>query len=865
MRWSANVVRQVLPNGLTLLVQRDTAAPVVAVVTHVRAGYFDEPDRWVGIAHVLEHMFFKGTARRGPGDIARETQLVGGYINAGTIYDKTVYYTVLPSSDGGTARALDVQADALMHAALDPGELSRELEVIIQEANRKLDSPSAVTGESLYELLFLVHRMRRWRIGNEAGLRTLTARDVREYYQSRYTPDRVIVGIVGNIDPEHVLGIANATYMNWVRPTSVVEPSPEEPDEDASAIRVLRGDVQRPLASLGWRTVGTLHPDAPALDIAASVLGSGRGSRLYRALRVPGIAAMTHASHYTPTEVGVFQLDLEAEADKLDQAIEGTWGQVASLAHDGPSDQELERVRALLETSWARRNESMEGRAATLCDAEALGSCELADELFARAMAVTRDDVRRVMTHYGRDARMSAVVYLPRDANTKFEDAWPPKLAARPASPAAITLPADTPASGTEASPSRKEGPGKVVHWAFPKADLLVRPKPGSGVVSLLLHFPEVPAAESQDNAGISWLLARSVIRGAGSLGGEELAQAAELAGGSIAPSVGTESIGWGITVRPDGVSRGAAILRMLAMEPHLDDADVVRERELQMSDARRVRDDMLRYPLQRVLLEGFPAHSYGLPKLGDPDDVARLKASDVRAWATRVVSRRPVIIVVGDVDADAAAAGVELLTDWTPPVTDLSASVTPPVWMAGRGSESRDKKQSALALAFRACQFDSSDRFAITVAGSVLSGLAGRLFEELREKRALAYTVAALPWLARRAGVMLCYIATSPDREDEARTAMLEELGRLSADAPTSDELERARNYAAGSVEIRQQSGRAIAAEILEAWVHGSLNDLIDTPARLRTVSRDDVVRIAEGVFRPDERAEYVVRGMSS
>ena len=122
MTWCEGVARRVLTNGLTLLVQRDTSAPVVAAVTHVKAGYFDEPDEWVGIAHVLEHMFFKGTARRGPGQIARETQMVGGYLNAGTIYDQTVYYTVLPSTHGGLEQALDVQADALMHSALDADE-----------------------------------------------------------------------------------------------------------------------------------------------------------------------------------------------------------------------------------------------------------------------------------------------------------------------------------------------------------------------------------------------------------------------------------------------------------------------------------------------------------------------------------------------------------------------------------------------------------------------------------------------------------------------------------------------------------------------------------------------------------------------
>ena len=103
-----------LPNGLTLLVQEDRSAPAVAVVTHVKAGFFDEPDHWVGVSHVLEHMFFKGTARRGVGAIARETKSAGGYLNASTTYDHTSYFTVLPAS--GLAAALDIQSDALRNS-----------------------------------------------------------------------------------------------------------------------------------------------------------------------------------------------------------------------------------------------------------------------------------------------------------------------------------------------------------------------------------------------------------------------------------------------------------------------------------------------------------------------------------------------------------------------------------------------------------------------------------------------------------------------------------------------------------------------------------------------------------------------------
>ena len=96
--WSSGVVRSVLPNGLTVLIHPDPTAPAVSVVIHVRAGFFDEPDRWQGISHVLEHMFFKGTPTRGVGQIALETKALGGYLNAYTSYDATTYYVVLPAA-----------------------------------------------------------------------------------------------------------------------------------------------------------------------------------------------------------------------------------------------------------------------------------------------------------------------------------------------------------------------------------------------------------------------------------------------------------------------------------------------------------------------------------------------------------------------------------------------------------------------------------------------------------------------------------------------------------------------------------------------------------------------------------------------
>src|SRR4026208_2485376 len=132
-RWTGDVRREVLPNGLTLLAQAVPGATAVAAVSYVRAGFFDEPDRLAGVSHVLEHMLFKGTPTRAVGEIAREMKAAGGYLNAGTGYDHTQYFAVLPPES--LPAALDLQSDAIRRSLLDTAPPKRELPVPTAEAN----------------------------------------------------------------------------------------------------------------------------------------------------------------------------------------------------------------------------------------------------------------------------------------------------------------------------------------------------------------------------------------------------------------------------------------------------------------------------------------------------------------------------------------------------------------------------------------------------------------------------------------------------------------------------------------------------------------------------------------------------------
>jgi zinc protease len=862
--WTEGVRREVLPNGLTLLVQSDYSAPVVAVVTHVKAGFFDEPDRWTGISHVLEHMFFKGTARRGLGAIAKETKAAGGYLNAGTGYDHTSYFTVLPAS--GLAAALDIQADALRNSIVDQNELARELQVIIQEAKRKRDTPDAVAQETLHEVMFDRHRIRRWRIGHEEQLARITRDEVLSYYRTRYVPERTIVAITGAVEVDRALELARAAYADWPAARGAIDQSPEEPFHREVRARTLRGDVTQAELVLGWRTVPALHPDAPTLDLAAGVLASGRGSWLYRALRETGIVTSISAQNYAPTELGVFSVGADLAPENLPRALDGISECVSRLTLLGPGPDELERARTLLKARWARRLESMEGKAAAMAAAEALEDVSFLDREYAALLAVDAEAVREAAARYLHPDNVSGVAYLPEQqgeeltanllersfAITALRAAPAPSLSRR-------TVPLASPASG------RWEA--QVLHTPLAGVDLLVRRKSGVPLVTLGVYVPRAEF-DPPSQAGLGALTVRSSVRAAGDLDAGGLAFAFERLGGTLSPTAGADWLGFGTTVLAENLGEAGALLDVVFQAPRLEEQDVSTERGLMAMEAERVADDMFRYPFQLGFAAAFGEEGYGLPVGGLPETLPTISTADVRAWHSRAfLGVRPVVVAVGDVDpeeASAALAGV--FRDYRP--LPNGSRLSPLLWkdagadLATR-EVSRDKAQSALAMIFPGPGRRDPDRHAAEVWAAVASGLGGRMFEALRDRRSLAYTVLASSWQRGRAGALLSYIATSPEREQEARTAMLDELGRF-ARAPVSQvELAQAVNYLAGQAEVSRQSAASLAGEILEAWLIGNgLVDLEDPAAAFRAVTAADVLRVAEGNLHLSRRAEGVIRG---
>jgi zinc protease len=861
-----SVLRVVLRNGLTLLVRRDDSAPAVAIVTWVKAGYFDETDDVVGIAHVLEHMYFKGTPTRGVGAISRETKAAGGYLNAGTIYDHTSYYTVLPSASLTTG--LHIQFDAYANSVIDAEELRKELEVIIQEAKRKADNPSAVTTETLYELLHDRHRIRRWRIGREPGLRALTRDTLAAFYRNFYQPSETILVIVGDLDPELVVRQVDELHGSLPPSTVRRSPGPSEPDHRGFRYREMSADITQSHLALGWRTPGTMHSDTPLLDIAAAVLGAGRASRLYRAVRDRSLAASVQAYDYTPTELGVFSIQAEGPPDRVLDAARAIWHETHALREIGIGRDELWRARRLFESRWIRRLETMEGQASYLAEWEAVGGWQLGERYLERMLTASCEQVSEVVRAHLAPERAGLCVYRPSDERALASDPGAMRALLDDARPA--PLPVSPPRAAVAAAvrvgvpPVEREVARVRVYRTGNDIPVLVRHKPGAPLVHLGVFVLGGATEEDADLAGLTALLARTSIKGTARRSAEQIADDAEHLGGSIGTAVGAESFGWTLSVPADYADAAVELLADVVQQPTFPESALDTERDIALADLALLRDDMYRYPLRLLAQAAFTGHPYGVPASGTEETLHRIDAERVRDWHRRRVLEAPIAIgAVGAVDADLMAERLthcfETLRMAEPASLERPRTLRCPVTVA----ESRDKAQTALAMAFPGPSRTDDTRYAAHLLAGVASGLGGRFFEELRDRRSLAYTVSAFASERRLAGLFVSYIATSPEREEEARSALLREFQKLRESPVTGEELERARRYSIGTHAIARQSGATVLGEMLDAWMFGrDLAELEEHDARVSAVTAEHILDLARECFDESALVQAVIRG---
>jgi zinc protease len=859
----------VLKNGLTVIVREQQAVPLTSITTYVKVGYFDEDDRISGISHVIEHMFFKGTSKRPVGEIARQTQALGGYLNAYTYYDRTVYHTEVPSEN--MKQALEIQADALWNSVYDADELKRELEVVIQENNRKLDNPPAVASEKLYEAAFQQHRMKRWRIGTPEGLRALTRDDIVSYVKKYYRPSNVILSIAGNLDVEQTIAEVARVYGSIPANDAALErdSGPAEPEQSELRYGWQRGSIEQSHIAFGFHAPGVLTEDARALQVLAAILGEGRASVLNQYIRdEKGLITSGSAGLLAFPSLGYFEVDFET--DKPLEAQPAVLAEIENIKKNGVTKEQLARAKALIAQNYYRELETVDGLAHDLAYYEALGDWKKSSAYIPAIQKVSADDVLRVAKKYLTTENLTAFEYLPESVTRNwslqdYRSAVIDKMPAiEPRSIQELPVVAEVPTS--------QQGLVQDLVKPVTKRSILRGPEVyivedhRLPLVSFGIFYPGGRLYESSKNAGITELMLRTALRGTQRFNSADIARRLENAGARIEVVNDADFFGYVVDGLSGKMDQALEVLMDILQQPAFQDDEIEKEKVLQLARIRKLRENNFSYPVSLFMQTLFADHAYGRPGVGIESAVGGITKEDLQAWfKTNQRQLLPTIVIAGDTNGTGLIAPLaDALTNEDLHERELASLPAPNVKTETKETvETVPRQQTALVYGFPGATRSGNDRYPLLVLENIVSGLGGRFFDAIREKQGLAYTVRTANVFLLKGGAIYTYVAASPENEDKVRQSLQNEIDRLRKGGVTADEMKKAIAYTIGEHAIGLQTHIGLVLDYARAAYSGEGVQGAGNYDRLvRNVTADQVKKAAETYLDPELLRVAVVRG---
>lgn len=817
-----------LDNGLQIILREDHSAPVVSAQAWCKAGSIHE-GRWLGagLSHVLEHMLFKGTTTRGAGRIDQEVQAAGGHINAYTSFDRTVYYIDAPNT--GAAVAIDILCDIMQHASLPEAELAKEMDVIRREMDMNHDDPGQRAARRLFETAYVQSPYRFTIIGYPDIFNELKREDILEYYRQKYAPNNIFFVVVGDIRAEEVERQIRAAFNGAKARPLPPEVLPEEPRQLAARDVVEEAPIALAHLHYSWHIPDLRHPDVPALDVLATILGSGRSSRLYQVVREQkGLVNSVDAWTYSPGKPGLFGLSAVTDPDKFEPARAALLAEIERVQRGRVTPAELQKAIKQFTAAMLATRKTMAGQAQDLGgNWLAAGDLDFSARYLAAVKRTRVADLQRVARQYLADENRTGYSLVPEGVKQKVTTT--------------VT---------------------KAATHAIQKFDLpnglrlLVKEDHRLPFVEFRLSLRGGVLAETVANNGVTSLMARLLLKGTARRSAEQIAREIESLGGSIDSYGGNNSFGINLEVLSGDYAAGLDLLADVLLHSRFPAEAFTREREVQVAAIRHQQDQLLQSASKRMRRELFGDAGYGLDSLGTEEALARLSAADLRQFHARLVApANCVLAVFGDVNPARVRASVQkAFARWRGKAEIPPLAPPPPLREVRRVREQRDKKQAVLVIGFPGATVFDADRYPLELIQEACSDLGSRLFTRIRDKLGLAYYVGAQNFLGLTPGYFAFYAGTDPEKAALCEAEMLQEAELLRQDGLTAEELQRAKAKLVGQKKIaRQDLGHyAMVAALDELFGLGYASSDQDD-ARFEAVTLEEVKAAARKYLAPD------------
>ena len=809
-----------LASGLTLIVAERHSAPLASVQAWCQTGSIHEQE-WLGagLTHLLEHLLFNGTERRTSKQISDEIRAVGGYLNAYTSFDRTVFWADCPAN--AARQAIDILGDMLFCSVLDPETLGREMEIIRREFDMGLDDPDRVLNYLTFRTAFQVHPCRYPVIGIREIFDQLTSEDVSRYYRRRYVPNNIFLVVAGDVETDRIK--ADVEELLGFAKRAALEPVilPEEPRQlgRRTAEETFKSDLA--YFNLGWHAPAVSHEDMAPVDAASVVLGGGTSSRLYQELREKeGLVYGIGAHAYIPGFPGLLTVSGTCAKESSERISEAVIRCIDGRLERRINEEEIEKAKRMLAVNAIEQLQTVKGIASDLA-LNWLYARNLAfsHEYLERVHSVTVHDVERVITRYMTDSNLTVAMLRPEISSRRL----PP-----------VSCPSSNP----------------QLHRLSNGAKAVFIPDRRLPMIYCSLVFQGGALFETLGDNGVHRLLSQVMPKGTHSRSAEQIAYQIEQIGGMLSMESGYNTLRGAVSSLSPEFRKAFSLLMDVAIDPVFPIQHTERERENQIAAIRS--ENVQPHIVARNLLrsEIYGSHPYSLNPLGREESVLQItRAQLLEKHQNCFVWPRASFGFCGDFDPNQVVDMVEQAMAAAPTQVPAQPSVVPPVAeMNNRLVYSHEARhQAVIYMGFVACALMDPDRVGLELLDEATGDSSSRFFIKIREELGLAYSVGSSLFIGLAPGVFSFYAATSPQNVENVAGIIRHELAELAEHGLEKHEFTRARARTMAQIDFQLQNMETYAQSAALNEHYGLGYDYAHHRKRLiEELSRDAVNHLA-------------------
>lgn len=834
--WASQAQMYKLDNGQTVVIQQVKNNPIVTIDTWIKTGSIDEDDSNNGVAHFLEHLFFKGTKNHASGEFDKILETKGAITNAATSKDFTHYYITIPSKDFDLA--MELHADMMLHPLIPRKEMEKERKVVLEEISKDLNSPTRILQENLNDMMYTTHPYKRKVIGKSEIIETITREKILEFYNAHYSPSNMITLVIGDVEPnralERVKEVFNADYKKQTKNIYTPEPQLTKQLKKAEYIT----NTESGYMLIGFRGVPIDNKDSYALDVLATILGDGRSSILNQILKEQKrIAFSVDAGNTTFRDDGIFYISANFEPKKS-KIVENTiFEEIKKIQNKGVTDEQVKLAQNIIERSTYYSRESITNIATEIGYTMALtNDIKFYDTYLDNIKNITKEDVKRVAQKYLGINKSAVSIVLPESAKN-------------------IPVANITQNLGTAELISENTQTQKFE--LSNGATMLYTPNTSNDIIAISIYTKGGHLLEK--NAGTANLVASVMMKGTAKYSSLELSQTLEDNGIKIAPTASADTFAITVLTTKDEYEKTLELLDEIVNNATFDNYEIDKVKSDKLSAIKRNND----IPIQRAIEEYrdliYKDTPYSISSKVLEKNIPNITKEEMLEYYNNVFTPQNMVISInGNVDKEKTIQ--ELNKIFQPKAntqkfnyTEFSSKI-PPITTARKTTQIMPETQTAWIMLGWLTNgvLNKKDYATLQVIDAILgTGMSSRLFKDLREQEGLAYQLGTSysPNVLR--GSFLLYIGTNPATLDKAKDGLFKEINKLKTEYVGDKELQNAKEKLLGNYVIGLETNLDKASNL--GWYEASTRGYEfkdDYENLINSVTDSDIIEVANKYF---------------